>query len=113
MRRWVILCPAQIWSSQLSCGYSTDNLREPDLIAAEIVENLQAALEQSRLIAEDLGVISDELETMWNASASPNRLRQVFARILKQRPLMSGLAIKPIGNYLSQDTAHANFIRCR
>ena len=33
----------------------TDNLPDPDVIAAEIVEDLEAALEQFRLIAEDLG----------------------------------------------------------
>jgi type I restriction enzyme M protein len=33
----------------------TDNLPHPDLIATEIVEELEAALEQFRLIAEDLG----------------------------------------------------------
>jgi type I restriction enzyme M protein len=33
----------------------TANLPEPDILAAEIVEDLEAALEQFRLIAEDLG----------------------------------------------------------
>jgi type I restriction enzyme M protein len=33
----------------------SDNLPEPGVLAAEIVEDLQAALEQFRLIAEDLG----------------------------------------------------------
>ena len=33
----------------------SDNLPEPGVIAAEIVEDLEAALEQFRLIAEDLG----------------------------------------------------------
>jgi type I restriction enzyme M protein len=33
----------------------TDNLPDPDIIAAEIVEDLEAALEQFRLIAEDMG----------------------------------------------------------
>jgi type I restriction enzyme M protein len=33
----------------------TDNLPNPDIIAEEIVEELEAALEQFRLIAEDLG----------------------------------------------------------
>jgi type I restriction enzyme M protein len=33
----------------------SDNLPDPDVIAEEIVEDLQAALEQFRLIAEDLG----------------------------------------------------------
>jgi hypothetical protein len=33
----------------------TANLPEPDVLAAEIVEDLEAALEQFRLIAEDLG----------------------------------------------------------
>lgn len=33
----------------------SDNLPPPDVIAQEIVDNLEAALEQSRLIAGDLG----------------------------------------------------------
>ena len=33
----------------------TDNLPDPNVIAADIVEDLEAALEQFRLIAEDLG----------------------------------------------------------
>ncbi len=33
----------------------TDNLPDPNIIAVEIVEDLEAALEQFRLIAEDLG----------------------------------------------------------
>ena len=33
---------------------ATDNLPDPDIIAEEIVEDLEAALEQFRLIAEDL-----------------------------------------------------------
>ena len=33
----------------------TDNLPDPDVIAADIVEDLEAALEQFRLITEDLG----------------------------------------------------------
>ena len=33
----------------------TENLPPPGVIAAEIVEDLEAALEQMRLIAEDLG----------------------------------------------------------
>ena len=33
----------------------TENLPDPGVIAAEIVEDLEAALEQFRLIAEDLG----------------------------------------------------------
>ncbi|MDW7644415.1 MAG: hypothetical protein SCI25_05185 [Desulfuromonadales bacterium] len=33
----------------------SDNLPAPGLIAAEIVQDLEAALEQFRLIAEDLG----------------------------------------------------------
>jgi type I restriction enzyme M protein len=33
----------------------SDNLPEPGVIAAEIVADLEAALEQYRLIAEDLG----------------------------------------------------------
>lgn len=39
----------------------SDKLPEPGVIAAEIVQDLEAALEQFRLIAEDLGeeVLSD------------------------------------------------------
>jgi type I restriction enzyme M protein len=33
----------------------TENLPDPDIIAGEIVEDLEAALEQFRLITEDLG----------------------------------------------------------
>ncbi len=33
----------------------SDSLPEPGVIAAEIVQDLEAALEQFRLIAEDLG----------------------------------------------------------
>ncbi|MEK6672641.1 MAG: SAM-dependent DNA methyltransferase, partial [Nitrospirota bacterium] len=33
----------------------SENLPEPDVIAREIAEDLEAALEQFRLIAEDLG----------------------------------------------------------
>jgi len=33
----------------------TANLPEPDVLAAEIVDDLEAALEQFRAIAEDLG----------------------------------------------------------
>jgi type I restriction enzyme M protein len=33
----------------------SENLPDPDIIAAEIVEDLEAALEQFREIAEDLG----------------------------------------------------------
>ncbi len=33
----------------------TENLPDPDIIAAGIVEDLEAALEQFRLITEDLG----------------------------------------------------------
>ena len=33
----------------------SDNLPDPDIIAQEIVEDLEAALEQFRLIANDLG----------------------------------------------------------
>jgi type I restriction enzyme M protein len=39
----------------------TENLPDPDVIAEEIVEDLEAALEQFRLIAEDLGEESVEL----------------------------------------------------
>jgi type I restriction enzyme M protein len=35
----------------------TDNLPDPDIIAAEIVEDLESALEQFRLTAEDLGEV--------------------------------------------------------
>ena len=35
----------------------TDNLPDPDIIAAEIVEDLESALEQFRVIAEDLGEV--------------------------------------------------------
>ena len=38
----------------------SDNLPAPDVIAQEIVEDLEAALEQFRLIAGDLG--ADEME---------------------------------------------------
>ncbi|MCA1765099.1 MAG: SAM-dependent DNA methyltransferase, partial [Desulfobulbaceae bacterium] len=34
----------------------SDNLPEPGIIAAEIIEDLQAALEQFKEIAEDMGV---------------------------------------------------------
>jgi len=37
----------------------TDNLPQPSLIAAEIVEDLEAALEQFREIAADLGEPED------------------------------------------------------
>ena len=37
----------------------TENLPAPGVIAAEIVEDLEAALEQMRLIADDLGIVSD------------------------------------------------------
>jgi hypothetical protein len=40
----------------------TENLPAPDVLAVEIVEELEAALEQFRLIAEDMG----ELETTPN-----------------------------------------------
>ena len=33
----------------------TENLPDPDVLAGEIVEELEAALEQFRLIVEDLG----------------------------------------------------------
>jgi len=35
----------------------TDNLPDPDIIADEIVEDLESALEQFRLIVEDLGEV--------------------------------------------------------
>lgn len=34
----------------------TENLPDPDVLAGEIVEELEAALEQFRLIVEDLGL---------------------------------------------------------
>jgi type I restriction enzyme M protein len=37
----------------------SDNLPAPGVIAAEIVEDLEAALEQFRAIAEDLGEASN------------------------------------------------------
>jgi type I restriction enzyme M protein len=37
-----------------------DNLPDPEVIAVEIVEDLEAALEQFRLIAEDLGQPEEE-----------------------------------------------------
>ena len=39
----------------------TDNLPDPDIIAAEIVEDLESALGQFRLIAEDLGSEAPEI----------------------------------------------------
>ena len=39
----------------------TDNLPDPDIIAAEIVEDLEAALEQFRLIAEDMGDMNNDM----------------------------------------------------
>ena len=42
----------------------TANLPEPDVLAAEIVDDLEAALEQFRAIAEDLG----------EEDSAPNRL---------------------------------------
>ena len=39
----------------------TDNLPDPDVIAAEIVEDLEAALEQFRLIAEDMGDMNNDM----------------------------------------------------
>lgn len=41
-----------LWDESLE---DSDNLPDPDVIAEEIVEDLEAALEQFRLIAEDLG----------------------------------------------------------
>jgi len=41
----------------------TDNLPPPGVIAAEIVEDLEAALEQMRLIAEDLAIDDERKET--------------------------------------------------
>ncbi len=42
----------------------SDNLPPPDVIAQEIVEDLQAALEQFRLIAGDLaGEVADHADT--------------------------------------------------
>ncbi len=42
---------------------ASDNLPEPDVIAQEIVDDLEAALEQFRLIANDLGSESAEKTT--------------------------------------------------
>ena len=39
----------------------SDNLPEPGVLAAEIVEDLEAALEQFREIAEDLGEKAEEI----------------------------------------------------
>ena len=39
----------------------SDNLPAPEVIAQEIVEDLQAALEQFKLIAGDLGADVDEV----------------------------------------------------
>ena len=38
----------------------TANLPDPDVLAAEIVDDLQAALEQFRAIAEDLGELGED-----------------------------------------------------
>jgi len=46
--------PMQIWLRDESLEDS-DNLPDPDIIALEIVEDLETALEQFRLIAEDIG----------------------------------------------------------
>jgi type I restriction enzyme M protein len=42
----------------------SDNLPDPDVLAQEIVEDLEAALEQFREIAADLGtdVVTEEIE---------------------------------------------------
>lgn len=40
----------------------SDNLPEPGILAAEIVTDLEAALEQFRLIAEDLGEVDMDSE---------------------------------------------------
>jgi type I restriction enzyme M protein len=46
---------------------NSDNLPDPGVLAQEIVEDLEAALEQFRLIAEDLG---DEKEPNGEAIAT-------------------------------------------
>jgi hypothetical protein len=43
----------------------SDNLPAPGVLAQEIVEDLQAALEQFRLIAEDLGEKQLPIKTSW------------------------------------------------
>ena len=40
----------------------TENLPDPDVLAAEIVEDLESVLEQFRLIAEDMGEPEEALE---------------------------------------------------
>ncbi len=40
----------------------TENLPDPDVLAAEIVEDLESVLEQFRLIAEDMGETEEALE---------------------------------------------------
>ena len=41
---------------------ASDNLPDPDVIAQEIVDDLEAALEQFRLIANDLGQDAAKME---------------------------------------------------
>jgi type I restriction enzyme M protein len=40
---------------------ASDNLPDPDVIAQEIVEDIEAALEQFREIVGDLGAIEDKI----------------------------------------------------
>jgi len=47
-----------VWFSAISLADS-DNLPPPDIIAQEIVDDLEAALEQFRLIAGDLNGSTD------------------------------------------------------
>jgi hypothetical protein len=47
----------------------TANLPEPDVLAAEIVDDLEAALEQFRAIAEDLG---EEQITPHGSASTPS-----------------------------------------
>lgn len=53
-RSWISMSPPQ------SCIHAHQNLPDPDALAAEIVKNLEAALEQFREIAEDLNGAKDE-----------------------------------------------------
>jgi len=56
--KWLVNCDKArldiFWLKDDSLEDS-DNLPEPGVIAAEIVQDLESALEQFRLIAEDLG----------------------------------------------------------
>jgi len=56
---WAVQDPGIFWLRDESLSES-DNLPDPDVIAQEIVEDLEAALEQFREIATDLGVKDNE-----------------------------------------------------